>query len=355
MKILDKYLFLNIAKPSILILFALVFIFAFFQFIEELDEIGKERYTLEVAIKYITLLIPSIFNSLVVLSLMIGTVISIGKLNSNKELQIFHTASISQRQMVEKTIKYPFLLSIALIIFFELIAPQALIYANQIKDQSLGISSYQETNEAWFKNDNEILFLKKDKNNKYYLRLFVFKDKNLLSYTDGKGAFFLGTKLVTKDSRKIEFQDNNKFAFPKESLSNGDVKINLKFEEVESLSKNVKTMSFFELLKIISFSNHNQNYKNEIILEIFSRAIKPFTLIGMILLAVPYIMNIQRNVSIGKRILLSIVIGTITHLITKITSVISLKFDSMFIVGPILPTLILILAGVLILKIKTKV
>jgi len=74
----------------------------------------------------------------------------------------------------------------------------------------------------------------------------------------------------------------------------------------------------------------------------------------MILLAIPYILNIERNISIGQRVFLSIVIGTITHLVTKVLSVVSLKFDSMILVGPILPTLILILAGILILKIKTK-
>jgi len=111
-------------------------------------------------------------------------------------------------------------------------------------------------------------------------------------------------------------------------------------------------MSFVDLLKMTSTPYQNQSKENEIILEIISRVIKPLTLLGMILLAIPFILNFQRNISIGKRVFVSIILGSTTHLFTKITSVISLKFDEMVIVGPILPTIILFLIGVLILRNK---
>jgi len=276
MKLINKYILLSIFKSSFSTLFALVFIFAFFQFIDELDEIGEKKYTLEVAIKYILLLLPSILNSLVVLSLLIGTVFSLGKLNSNKELQIFHTASISQRTLIGKTLIYPFLISIILFTSLEFITPQTLMFANQVKDDALGKNSYQETNEAWFKKNNDIIFLSKAKNSKYYLKLFNIKDNDLLSYTQGTEAFFSGNQLVTNDSNKIEFKNNGKYVIPINSYSDSNLKVNLDFEEVASLTKNVKTMSFFELLKIITPAHHSQSNRNEIILEIFSRVIRPY-------------------------------------------------------------------------------
>ena len=352
MKILDKYLLKSISKASLITLFSLVFIFAFFQFIEELDEVGKKDYNLNAALQYILLLFPSYFNSLIVLSLMIGVVFSVGQLNSDKELQIFHTASVSQWALIKKTLKYSFFISVVLIIFLELITPQTLTFANQIKDHALGRNSFQNTSDAWFRKDNEILFLRKDKNSNYDFKLFLTKDNHLLSFMDGKGAFFSGNDLITGESGKIEFQNNGNFIAPIGSFSKAEIKFNLNSEEVGSLSKNVKTMSFVDLLKMTSTPYQNQSKENEIILEIISRVIKPLTLLEMILLAIPFILNFQRNISIGKRVFVSIILGSTTHLFTKITSVISLKFDEMVIVGPILPTIILFLIGVLILRNK---
>jgi len=350
MKILDKYILLSIFKSSLSTMVALVIIFSSFQFIEELEEIGKERYTFEVAIEYILLLIPSIFNSLVVLSLLIGTVFSLGQLNSNKELQIFHTASISQRGLIEKTLKFPFLISIILFTFLESITPQTLTFADQIKNQSLGKNSYQDSNRAWFKKDNEILFMAKDKNSNYDIKVFNIEGEKLLSYLESEGGIFFGTDIVAVKSKKVEIKNNDNFITSIESSIDSNVKFNLDFEEIESLKKNVKTMSLLELLKIANLSYQDQNNEKEIILEIISRIIRPFTLIGMILVALPFVLNTQRDVSIGKRVLLTTVIGTITHLLTKISSVVSLKFDPISIIGPILPTLILILLGSIIIK-----
>jgi len=355
MKTLDKYLLLNIVRSSFLALFSLVIIFAFFKFIEEFDEIGNKSYTLNIAIEYILLLIPSIFNSLLVLSLLIGTVFSIGQLNSNKELQIYQTASISQRDLIKKTLKYQFILSIILLIFLEFITPQTLTFANQIKNQSLGKNSYQEAGGSWFKKNNEILFLSKDKNGNYYLKLFNFEGNSLLDFTIGEGAFFSGNEIVAGDSKKIILKNNEDFIAPVESFSNNHINFNLDFDDINSLNKDVKTMSIFELVEPVMSSFQNEKNLNEIILEISSRIIKPFTLIGMILVALPFILSFERNVSIGKRIFLSVMIGIITHLSTKVASVVSLKFDAIILVGPILPTLILILIGAFFVKNKIKV
>ena len=353
MKILDQYLLKSIFKASLLTLFSLVFIFAFFQFIEEMSEVGKKGYTLNTAFQYILLLFPSYFNSLIVLSLMIGVVFSVGQLNSDKELQIFQTASISQKALIKKTLKYSFLISIVLIIFLELITPQTFTFANQIKSQALGRSFFQNSNEAWFKKNNEILFMQKDKNGNYFIKLFRTEDNHLNSFTNGEGTFFSGTDLVIGDSDNIEFQNNGNFIVPIGSFPKADIKFQLNREEFESLSKNVKTMYLIDLVKMISLPYQNQSRKNEIYLEIISRITKPLTLIGMILLAIPFILNFQRNISIGKRVFVSIIIGTITHLFTKITSILSLKLDAI-IVTPLLPTIILIVAGLLISRNKIK-
>ena len=131
MKLLDRYLFSSIIKSSLSVLLGLVVLFSFFQFLEELNDVGKKGYTISIAINYIALLLPSFSNLLLILGVMIGVVFGLGQLNSNKELQIFQVASISKKDIISKSIKFTFLISVMLIIVLEIISP----YTSKLADR----------------------------------------------------------------------------------------------------------------------------------------------------------------------------------------------------------------------------
>jgi len=347
MKILDKYIFDLILRSSAATLIALVFLFGFFQFIEELKELNNEAYGINTALEYILLLVPSYAKELLVLSLMIGTILTIGKLNSNKELQIYLSASLSVNSIVKKTVKYPVYILFFMMIVFELITPTTSSYANQMKSEAKGVSIHTEANKAWLKKDNDIFLINRDQNSKYLINVFTVKDNELASFTNGKSAQFSNSKLVSNDSKKIEIQNGNIRFF-----SDVETVLNLHKDETSIISTNVKNMFFFELLDKIVSSYKNEVSAKDFVLEFITRIVKPFTLIGMILLAVPYMLDLNRGISIGNRVFLALVIGTSTHLVTKILSVISLKYESLILIGPFLPSLFLILIGLTIMKIK---
>jgi len=113
-------------------------------------------------------------------------------------------------------------------------------------------------------------------------------------------------------------------------------------------------MSLYELYQAIFFSIRNQTNNTQFVVEFLTRIIRPLTLIGMILIALPFVLDIERSISIGKRIALASGIGVITHLMTKATSIMSLKFTSIYLIGPIIPTIFLILLGVIIFKYRSS-
>jgi len=353
-KILEKYLFLMIFKSSISVLFSLLLIFSFFQFLREIDEIGNANYGLYESAKYILLLMPSYMNALLVLAIMIGTIFSLGKLNENKEIQIFLTASVSLKMIIKNGIKYSVIISIFFIVLLESISPQAAIFANQVKAESLGKSTYYESNQAWLKKDDKILFLVPNKKNKFVAKIFITDGSNLSGYISSNKAYFSNSSLILDESEVIEFANKEGFKSPTKKFSKNFSEYNLDVEEIETLSKKVNTMSFFEILDRITFSYKNQTQYQDLMIELISRVIKPFTLIGMILLATPFVLNLQRNISAGNRVFIAVAIGTITHLITKIFSVFTLKFDSISFIGPMLPAIIIISLGLVVMNRKLK-
>ena len=110
LQILDKYLFFRILSSSILSVLSLLAIFVFFKFLEELEHVGTESYSLITAIQYITFLIPSILNSVAILGIMIGTILSIGAMNHNRELLIYSVNSISLKHIILRILKSSFII-----------------------------------------------------------------------------------------------------------------------------------------------------------------------------------------------------------------------------------------------------
>jgi len=352
MKIVDKYLLISIIRTSFATLFSLVLLFSFFKFLEELNQVGEAYYTLSTALQYIFLLTPFFLNSLVTLSVMIGTVFVIGRLNHNKELQILYTGAISRHDLIYKSIKYPFLISVILIIILELIFPLTSKLAENIKNQALGKPSVSNFENIWLKKNNQFIYFQSEGEKKKLINIFEVKENNLTNLTLGRDAIFFNNSLKTKDTSDIKISKiDNLFSFKVDPYS-PSIEIPLEKDQINILKRNPVLMSISELISVIVFSINNDTNSNELILELISRVIKPFTLIGMIVLSLPFILSLERNVTLSNKVFLAISIGTLTHLFTKVISVISVKYESMLYIGPIMPTIILMLLGMGLIRAK---
>ena len=350
MKILNKYLFLSFVKNSIFVLLGLVLLFSFFQYLEEVDDIGKHNYSHDAAINYIIFSIPSYANSLAILSLMIGIVFTIGQLNSNKELQIFELASFSTNKIVLTVAKYSFLMSLIVIIFLEIITPFSYQISRQIKDQAFGINTNYDEKDIWIKRDNKFFFLKRgDKNNS--LKVFEIEDyRNIKSFLMSNKVVISDIGLSSKENFNLRFDSMDNFLVPSEFTNKENYTIEIDTKDILLSNKEVKSMSINELVSTILFSNKNEINISENLYELISRLIRPITLVGMLLMAIPFVLNSRRDVSIGQRIFIAISIGILTHMLNKITSVVSMKFETISYFGAFLPTLLLVSFGLYLLR-----
>ena len=354
MKLLDRYLFSSIIKSSVLVLLGLVLLFSFFQFLEELNYVTEKGYTISIALKYIALLLPSFFNLLLILAVMIGVVFSLGQLNSNKELQIFQVASISKKDIIFKSIKFIFFVSVMLIIVLEIISPFTSRLADQLKKQAQGKPLMSQSGQVWLKKDSKFLNYE---NSNSYSSLKVFDTESTTSlksvlYAD-KVKFSDGYVDIENPTR-VEIRIKGDLYLISNKNIEGLNRIELDPNQLEFLNKNVKEMSIFEMILSIGNTINAGTNNQELYTELISRIIKPFTLIGMILVAIPFVLNSQRTASVGNRIFISIAIAVFANLITKITSIVLVTKSGTSFVGPFIPTIVLLLIGILVFKHKKQ-
>jgi len=359
MKILEKYLLFTILKKSLAVLIALVLLMSLFKFIDEFENIGHKNYSYTVAIQYIVLLLPSFFNSFTILAFMIGVIFAIGKFNSDRELQIFITGSISIKRIIFQCLKYPFYFSSILLLVFELISPKTFYLAEKLKNQALGKQINVTSDSSWIKKENKVIFIKKlDKHNHEKInQVLVFhldENNNLMNILRGEDFKYETNKILIHKAQKINLNKNEDLNYPRLEYFEDWYKLDLDNQELISAQRDIRTMTFFELVKAVIYSYQNEINSSQFSSELISRVIRPFTLVGMILLSVPFVFSMQRSISLGNRIFLAVSIGVLTHLLTKVMGILAIKINSLTFIGPLLPSLILILSGIYFLRLKHK-
>jgi len=106
--------------------------------------------------------------------------------------------------------------------------------------------------------------------------------------------------------------------------------------------------SFLELWKHISFLESNQIDTKNYRLELYNRLFRPINLISLIILALPFVMNFDRSISLGNKVFIGIFFALIMNLITKVISQLILRIDNYhFLIILIINALILIICLIL--------
>jgi lipopolysaccharide export system permease protein len=146
MKTLSRYIGREVLFATTLIFIALLMLFAFFDLIHELGNVGKDGYPLGRALLFVGLSVPGHIYELVPTAALIGTLSAISGLVANSEYTVMRTSGASLTQIT---------LAIATFLAGEFLAPPAERLAQQVRVQAQGsrIIAQQFESGFWFKQD----------------------------------------------------------------------------------------------------------------------------------------------------------------------------------------------------------
>ena len=233
-----------------------------------------------------------------------------------------------------------------MLIIFETFAPKTFDLSNKIKNNTLQNNSESSAERFWVKDGNDYIFFKKND-----LKVFQISGVDLVAYSMSNEAdLSLSTINAEISSIVLSNQLGNIYIDKKDNKTKHSIELNKL--QLEALEKDIRTLSLIGVFDLLIYSLDNDLNYYKYAFEILFRILKPLTLVGMILLAVPFIFNLQRNISIGKRIFLATSIGVFAHLLSKVLSIISLKFETYALLGPFIPSILMICIGYVLLKYK---
>ena len=354
MKILDRYIAKTLLKYSLSVMVILVGVFAFFKFLEEVDDIGQASYTLIDALTYIGLLVPSMTYMLSSLIILLGAILGLGYLASNSELIIMRGAGIPVTEITKTTLKISVTFIVIMIIFGEFIVPISSDYANKYRAQALGqrvVTSSQQG--FWIKDSDHFIHVDRNINGQVFNKVTLIKlktpgDLDSVVYSDT--ANFDGKVVELQQSDTYQIDTSNPIAMiEKQRLKKYITEVAFDQELIQSLKKEPKALSTWQLFRQVRFLSNNDLSADAYEVELYSRLMKPLALIAMIILSIPFVFGSLRDSTLGRKIFIGVVISLFFELSSRIGGMLSLRFDLNHLLSASLPTVAVFIVAILML------
>ena len=155
MKTLNRYIGREVLYSTLLIFVALLMLFALFDLIHELGNVGKDGYTLGRGLLFVGLSLPGHVYELMPTAALIGTLFAIAQLVGNSEYTVMRTSGASLTQITAAILRVGIPLAVATFLAGEFFAPPAERLAQQVRiqaqDQATRIVAQQFQSGFWFR------------------------------------------------------------------------------------------------------------------------------------------------------------------------------------------------------------
>lgn len=353
MDTLNKYIAREVFKGTAISLLVLVTIVDFFTFADELRSIGQGQYGFWAIVKYVVLTSPSVLYDLFPSAALIGTMFALGSMANNHEIVAMRSAGVSVVGIIWAVMRAGILLAIFSMNIGELVAPTANRIAREFK------STTKDNRVAfwlqygfWTRDGRSFINIRQIEDRTKLGEITIFNldfDRGLESIRDAGKANYLDTEKRWLLSNVVNtLFDRNRVTVEKNRQSDWESVINPDFLDVVIV--NPGNLSILGLHRHIRFLKDNGQQSNKFELAFWQRVIHPLVTLVMLLVAMPFVLNVSRSVSIGQRMLVGVVIGLLFILFDRTVGHLGLVYSLDPIIAAMLPGTIFLIFSLVFIK-----
>ena len=307
-KIIDRYIFKEIAFPFVIILFVLTFVLLMGKILQIMDLfINKDVSFFSIA-KIFIFLLPSFMLFTIPIALLISILIGIGRLSSDNEITALKTSGISLMQMYYPVAIASLITFIFTIIISYFIVPQSNFATKRLLFNVLQQNASIGIKEKVFNDDFKgfLIYAEKISANKNYMEGVVVSDKRIIGEQNtifAKKAFLVSdpesmiVKLKLEDG-SIHTVSSNLKNYRKIDFKSYDIKLDLSaaLANFDESAKSSKDMTMSELLKEMKKPGINEKENRELAVEVHKKFSIPLSCIFFGIIALPLGIRSHRSV-----------------------------------------------------------
>ncbi len=341
MTLIGRYLRREILGAVLFVLFGFLALFAFFDFIKELEEVGRGGYKLQHALLYVGLAVPSHAYELMPIAALIGTIYALAQFASHSEFTAMRAAGLGRSMALRYIAQVGLILAIATLLIGEVLTPPAEKLAQRIRLSALGASVVNQFRSGlWIKdtikdpdgqvrrtrfvNVQEVL---PDTSLKL-VRVFEFDPSLRLSevLVSSTGRFEPPGAWRLTDVQRTDFSVSNA-AEPGQTMK-AVQRFTPELTWQSELNPSIlgvlmvtpQRMSAWDLARYVEHLRDNQQRADQYEIALWTKLVYPVAVIVMMALALPFAYLQVRAGSIGYKVFAGIMMGIAFHFLNGLFS-----------------------------------
>jgi len=358
MKIRDRYIAKTLLSYTIIVLIVWVSIYSFFNFLSELNSVGKDGYTILSAFTYIILQLPEVAYKQASPIILLGCILGMGHLATTGQLLIFRVSGASILKITLLALKNSLIFLLFFISIGEFLAPISSNFADRSKSNVI-VGSSKSFNEGsfWIRDGDNFINVKKNIDGKLFSGITVIEVNSLNKIErviKSENALFDGDSLDMSGSEIFAIDGSSFFdGVSLKERNSYDKTVSFDQDLIDSLEKEPQDISTWTLVKQVRFLSDNKLRSGVFKVELYKRLIQPITLIAMILLAMLFIFGSSRDVSLGRKIFFGVALGLSFEMLSRVASAMALSFDFSPLLSSILPSIVVMFISIILLLKKS--
>jgi lipopolysaccharide export system permease protein len=346
-KTLNRYIGREVLKGSAFAALVLLAVLNFFTFADELRDLGQGNYGLGSIFLYLTLSSPHSLYELIPSAALIGSLVTLGNLANDHELVAMQAAGMSRGRIIGAVLRAGLLLSLASVLIGEYVAPPAERAAQMLKASELKQQVASQTRYGFWVRDGNVFVNIRELHRPEQLgdiHIFELDDNGHLNLAiKARQAVYEGAVWNLIDIDQTRFRGMDEAAAERKDRENWSSVLSPDLLNVFVVRP--ENLSAYELFRYLLYQMENAQKSLAVEQAFWARLIHPIVTLAMLLLAIPFVLDSRREVSIGQRIVIGVTIGLGFYLVNRMVSHLGLVYELNALGTVALPPFLILLAG----------
>lgn len=322
MKILDRYIAREVLQGFGLVFAGLILLFAFFDLIHELNDLGRGHYTVGRMFVFVLLAMPAHAYELIPISALIGTLYGLSNLSLHSEVTAMRASGMSKLNLGVALARVGAVLVVLSFLIGELVMPLSESAAQQWRLSALNsLVATQFRSGLWVKDEKSFVNIQEilPDTTLRRVRIYTFdRDTHLSSIRFAERGEYAGPgewRLLDVAETRFRGDEAELARFPEQRWRSVLTPTILSVLLVEP-----EQMSLWNLFTYVRHLRENSQRTTRFEIAQWSKALYPLSIMVMMWLAMPFSMHRMRSGGLGRQIMLGIGLGLTYYLTSRLFS-----------------------------------
>ena len=342
MDTLRRYLAREIYGATLFVFAAFLSLFAFFDLIFEMGEIGKGQYRLQHALAFVALSIPGHVYELFPVAVLIGTLYALSHLASNSEYTVMRVSGLSPWRASLILFHIGIAFVVATVIFGELVTPAAERAARKLKlAATTGVVAQEFRTGLWVRDDRRFVNVREILPDATLsdVRVYEFDPEyRLVSVSFAEHARYAKNNVwQLTDVQETRFTASGSTV---EHIPEVDWTSVLTPELLSVLFVLPERMSAWNLYQYTQHLAENRQKTERYEIAMWKKLVYPFASLVMMALALPFAYVHTRAGGLGAKVFSGIMLGVLFHALNSLFSHLGLLQNWRPVYSAVLPSVL---------------